>query len=58
MQDLKDGKGRILGRETVGVLSINQKTKEKGVLILPYAGNDYDTSDPGIGKLKFCAVLS
>jgi RHS repeat-associated protein len=49
MMDRKDGKGRVLGVETVGVLSINQKTNKKGVLILPWAGNEYDNSNATIG---------
>lgn len=49
IQDLKDGKGNILGREVVGVLAIQQKTGQKGVLILPWAGNEYDKSNAGKG---------
>ncbi|MBL7874431.1 MAG: hypothetical protein JNL53_02130 [Cyclobacteriaceae bacterium] len=41
MQDLTDGKGRILGKEVVGVLSINQNTGKKGVLILPWYGKKF-----------------
>lgn len=49
MQDLKDGKGNILGREVVGVLSINQNTGKKGVLILPWSGNTYTSSNLKVG---------
>lgn len=37
------------GKEIVGVLSIKEKTGEKGVLILPWAGNKYDEANPGVG---------
>lgn len=49
MQDLKDGKGNILGREIVGVLSINRSTGKRGVLILPWFGNTYSDSRVKIG---------
>jgi len=49
MQDLKDGKGNTLGVEAVGVLSINQNTGKKGVLILPWSGNTYKYSKIKIG---------
>jgi RHS repeat-associated protein len=45
IQNLPNGSGK----EVVGVLSVNQTTGDKGVLILPWSGNDYNLSNAGKG---------